>query len=422
MRSTFNILFYINRNKIKKNGKCPIMGRITVDGKQTQFSLKEDTDPSLWSVDKGCSTGKDKTSKELNLKLEQYRNDLKSLYNKLVEDEVYITAESLKNALLNTSNKEVMLLEEFKAHNAEYYKGIGVTKSRTTYYCYEHAYKSLKKFLSQKYGLEDIAFKQLHYSFIEDFEFFLSVNLKFAPNTVFNVIMKLKRIVHRAINKEIIRKNPFADFRIKPVETNRKWLSKNELDKIMQTPMKDKNTEFTRIMFIFATFTGLAFADLYNLKHKHISTDSNGITWIRIKRRKTGTESIIPLLAIPLRIILKYGNSAKENKSNSKVFNMPYYAQIRFCLNEIKTITNLKSLKFHTARHCYATQICLSNGVPIESLSRMLGHKNINTTQIYAKVTNRKIDEDMQALEKRLGDTYQLKSPSYINPIIQPRI
>ena len=213
MRSTFNILFYINRNKQKKDGKCPIMGRITVDGKSTQFSVQETIDPDLWSVGKNCTIGKDKEAKTINQKLEHYQSELKQHYNRLVEEDAYVTAENLKNALLGNGVHETMLLKEFQAHNDEYAKSVGVTKSKGSYLGYVHAYKSLEKFVTQKYGIEDIAFKELQYSFIEDFEFFLSTNLNFAPNTVLNVILKLKRLIHRAINKEIIRKNPFADCR-----------------------------------------------------------------------------------------------------------------------------------------------------------------------------------------------------------------
>ena len=347
MRSTFNILFYINRNKQKKDGKCPIMGRITVDGKSTQFSVQETIDPDLWSVGKNCTIGKDKEAKTINQKLEHYQSELKQHYNRLVEEDAYVTAENLKNALLGNGVHETMLLKEFQAHNDEYAKSVGVTKSKGSYLGYVHAYKSLEKFVTQKYGIEDIAFKELQYSFIEDFEFFLSTNLNFAPNTVLNVILKLKRLIHRAINKEIIRKNPFADYRCKQGESNRKWLSKAELDVLMQTPMEDKKVELVRVLFLFSCFCGLSFADLYHLKWENISTDKHGTMWIRIKRKKTGTESIVPILDIPERIIEKYSNP----KSDEKVFAVPSYALTRYYLEKIQAKTQLKTLNFHTARH-----------------------------------------------------------------------
>ena len=270
MRSTFSILFYINKQKIKKNGKCPILGRITVDGKVSQFSIKEEIEPSLWSVKNGCSVGKNKPAGELNEKLKRYEQKLRTHYNRLVEENAYITVESLKDALLKGDSREALLLAEFKAYNAEYLKSVGISKAKGSYETYKHACKSLEKFIIHKYGIEDIAFRDLQYSFIEDFEFFLRVNLYFSTNTVFNVVMKLKHMVHRAIHKGIIRKNPFADFVCKPESTTRKWLSKAELDMLLQTPMKDKQTERVRILFVFATFTGLAFADLYSSEKKGV--------------------------------------------------------------------------------------------------------------------------------------------------------
>jgi len=405
MRSTFSILFYINRNKQKKNGKCPVMGRITVDSKVSQFSIQEEIEPGLWSVKRGCSLGESKSDKELNRKLKEYRQSLRAHYDRLVEENAYVTVENLKDALLKGNSCEAMLLSEFKAHNEEYFKSVGISKAKSTYDSYIHAYKSLEKFITHKYNLSDIAFRDLQYSFIEDFEFFLRVNLNFAANTVFNVVMKLKYMIHRAIHKGIIRKNPFADFVCKPEATTRRWLSKAELDIIMQTPMKDKETEWVRVLFVFAAFTGLAFADLYHLKHKNISTDDKGITWIRINRKKTGTGSIIPMLTIPQKIYNKYKMTGTNPEGY--VFDVPSHSLITFYLKKIKKTLNFKALSFHMSRHSYATTVCLSHGVPIETLCRMMGHKNISTTQIYAKITNQKVEEDMQALEKRIGNKYR---------------
>lgn len=404
MRSTFNILFYINRRKVKKNGKCPVMGRITVDGKIAQFSVKEEITPSLWSSKEGRSTGKEKADRKLNQKLERYREELKVHYNRLVEKEAYVTVESLKNALLNGKPETLMLLAEFKAHNKEYLKSVGISKMKGSYDGYDHACKALEKFITDKCGLKDIAFRELDSSFIKDFDFYLRENLQLSPATVFNVIMKLKRIIRRAINQEIIHKNSFADFMCEPGDTTRKWLSKADLDAIMHTIMEDQKAEQLRILFVFAAFTGLAFVDLYNLRNKNISTDDKGIVWIRIKRKKTGTQAIIPLLEIPLSIYNKYRNSGTD--AEKKVFVVPSYPLARIYLEKIRIAAKLKTLKFHFARHTYATTICLSNGIPIETLSRMLGHKNISTTQIYAKITSQKVEKDTLPLEKRLNGKY----------------
>lgn len=350
MRSTFNVLFYINRNKIKKSGKCPIMGRITVDGKLTQFSIKEEIAPAGWSVKEGRSIGKDKSDRELNKKLEEYKQLLAKYYNKQVEEDAYVTAESLKNALLKADTDIPMLLAEFKAHNEEYLKSVGVTKSKSSYYIYVQTYNKLKKFITQRYEMEDISFRELQYSFIEDFESFLRFNQGFSINTTFNALMKLKRMVHRAINRGIIYKNPFADFRCEQAETSRRWLSKTELDRIMCSPMTDKKAEWVRILFIFSTFTGISYADLHNLRYKNVSTDAYNVTWVCIKRKKTGTQAIIPLIGIALDIYIKYRNH-QINDENRKVFDVPYYTLVHIHLEEIRKSAGIETLTFHIRRH-----------------------------------------------------------------------
>lgn len=166
-----------------------------------------------------------------------------------------------------------MLLVEFEKHNLEYLKSVGVTKSKSSYYSYVQAYKNLKKFITQKCGLEDIPFRDLQSSFIEDFDFYLRVNLRFSTNTAFNILMKLKRMVHIAINQGMIRKNPFANFKCEQKAADRRWLSKSDLDKLLHTPMANPKAEQVRILFLFSTFTGLSYADLHGLKYENISTD-----------------------------------------------------------------------------------------------------------------------------------------------------
>lgn len=403
-RSTFKILFYINRNKQKKNGKCPILGRITIDGMNTQFSIQEEIAPQLWSVQDNCALEKNKECKELNRKLKKYKDDLKFHYNKQVERNAYVTAESLKNALLGIGTHEVMLLKEFEVHNKEFFQSIGVTRVKGTYKSYNTAYNTLKKFLRHKYDLDDIPFNHLNYTFIEEFDFYMRVTMGYKANTRHTRIRMLKYIVMRAIKKEVIRNNPFADYHVKSTEGEPRWLSKESLDKIMQTPVKRIAVNYIRNLFVFACFTGLAFVDLKDLKWTDIFTDKRGLQWIRKKRSKTGTEAIIPLLDIPLQIIKYYKGSGKEDK----VFDIGSYSLILFYMQELREILKMETLSFHQSRHTYATTVCLSNGVPIETLCTMMGHRNISTTQIYSKITKNKIDEDMQILEKSIDRKYSL--------------
>ena len=350
MRSTFSILFYINRQKIKKNGKCPIMGRITVDGKLSQFSIKEEIAPRGWSVKKGRSFGQEKADKELNRKLDHYEQKLKERYNHLIAEDAYVTADILKKALFTADDGTPMLLSEFEKYNREYLKSVGVTKSKSSYYGYVQTYKNLKKFIIQKCGLDDISFQDLQSSFIEDFDFYLRVNLRFSVNTTFNILMKLKRMVHIAINRGLIHKNPFANFKCEQKATTRRWLSKSDLDKLLHTPMTNPKAEQVRILFLFSTFTGLSYADLHGLKYENISTDEQGILWIRIRRKKTSTLSVVPIGGIALDIYNKYRNM-NVNSGQTKVFEVPYYTLIHIHLEEVRKAVGLEVLCYHVARH-----------------------------------------------------------------------
>ncbi|KAA6318262.1 Tyrosine recombinase XerC [termite gut metagenome] len=403
MRSTFTVLFYINKSKIKKNGKCPVFGRITVDGKVAQFSTGEEIEPGLWFAGEGCSNGRNKASKEINRRLEQYRADIDLHYNRQIERNGYVTAESLKNAIQGIGREEAMLLKEFLIWNEEIRQSIGITHTASTYRAYTVAYESLKRFVRSKYEPGDIAFNELDYSFIEDYVFYMKTNRGLAAKTVYTQIKFIKRLLQRAVHKEIISRHPFPDYIPDSSPVIRRWLSKEELDKIMGTSLQKKNMNFIRNLFIFASFTGLAYVDLYNLKHENMVTDRDGNKWIHQKRTKTGTEAHIPLLDIPLRILEKYRGTGK----NGKVFNLPEYSVARRTLNLVKRECKLdKPFSFHMARHTWATLICLSNGISIETLSRMMGHRNISTTQIYAEATNQKIDEDMGLLEERIENKY----------------
>ncbi|KAA6310143.1 Tyrosine recombinase XerC, partial [termite gut metagenome] len=324
-------------------------------------------------------------------------------YNRQIERNGYVTAESLKNAIQGIGREEAMLLKEFLIWNAEIRQSIGITHTASTYRAYTVAFESLKRFVRGKYEPGDIAFNELDYSFIEDYVFYMKTNRGLAAKTVYTQVKFIKRLLQRAVHKGIISRHPFPDYVPDSSPVIRRWLSKEELDKIMGTSLQKKNMNFIRNLFVFASFTGLAYVDLYNLKQENMVTDRDGNKWIHQKRTKTGTEAHIPLLDIPLRILEKYRGTGKDGK----VFDLSEYSVARRTLNLVKRECKLdKPISFHMARHTWATLICLSNGISIEILSRMMGHRNISTTQIYAEATNQKIDEDMGLLEERIENKY----------------
>lgn len=405
MRSTFKHLFYINRNKTKKNGLCPVMGRITLDGGISQFSTGLETAPELWDAKAGQSKGKNLHELKVNRELKELSKAIETHYTQIVDKDGYVTAERIKNAVLGIAKEPTTLLKELEEATAEIEKSIGVNHTVATYKSYVNACMNLSRFIKDKFGKEDIPFNQLEYSFIEDYDLYLKTEQHMSTGSVMQHIIFLRKIIKRAINKGIITRNPFFGYVPDQPKSKHKWLSSEEIEKIMTTHIDKPSVAFVRDMFIFGVFTGLSYIDIKNLRKEQILSDGAGNQWISVKRQKTNTESIIPLLDIPKEIIRKYKGTGEDGR----VFKM-------LCMNVVCTYTKRigklckldTKLTFHMSRHSFGTTVCLSQGVPIETLSQMMGHRNIKTTQIYAEITGAKIEEDMKRLSEKIKDDFQL--------------
>ncbi|KAA6335275.1 Tyrosine recombinase XerD [termite gut metagenome] len=405
MRSTFKYLFYINRNKTKKNGLCPVVGRITVDGDIAQFSTGLETAPDLWDGKAGQSTGKTLHELKVNRELKELSKAIETHYARMVENDGYITAERIKNAVLGIAKEPTTLLKEFEGATKEIEKSVGINHSIATYKAYVNGYMNLSRFIKEKYGKEDIPFSQLEYSFIEDYDLYLKTEQRMTAGSVLQHIIFLRKIVKRAMNKGIITRNPFFGYIPDQPTSKHKWLSSEEIEKIITTPIDKISVDFVRDMFVFGVFTGLSYSDIKSLRKDQILKDSTGNQWISIKRQKTGSESIVPLLDIPREIIRKYEGTGE----GGKVFKMLCMNLVCRYTKQIGKLCKLdKKLTFHMSRHSFGTSVCLSQGVPIETLSQMMGHRNIRTTQIYAEITGAKIEEDMQLLSQKIKDDYKL--------------
>lgn len=405
MRSTFKHLFYIDRNKTKKNGLCPVMGRITLDGGISQFSTGLETAPELWDAKAGLSTGKSLHELKVNRELKEFSKAIETHYARMVENDGYVTAERVKNAVLGIAREPTTLLKELEEATTEIEKSIGINHQVATHKSYVNAYMNLSRFIKEKYGKEDMAFNQLEYSFIEDYDLYLKTEQRMATGSVQQHIIFLRKMIKRAMNKGIISRNPFFGYVPDQPVSKHKWLSGEEIEKVMTTPIDKPSVDFVRDMFVFGVFTGLSYCDIKSLRKEQVLSDSGGNQWISIKRKKTNTESIVPLLDIPKEIIRKYEGTGEDGK----VFKMLCMNVVCSYTKQIGKLCKLKSkLTFHQSRHSFATSVCLSQGVPIETLSQMMGHRNIKTTQIYAEITGAKIEEDMQLLSDKIKDDYLL--------------
>jgi Site-specific recombinase XerD len=404
--STFAVLFYINRNKAKRNGLTPLMGRISINGDMAQFSAKIDIDPSCWNAKTYRLTGKSNHAAEANQHIENLTNKIRIYYKEILDEQGYITAELVKNAINGIGIKKKNLLELFDELNKDCEKQEGVTKAKKYTAVYKAVYSQLELFLEKYYDIKDIPFRQLDLTFIEKFDSFLRIEQRFMTNSIYYYIGVLQRVIRLAINQGILFKNPFGAFTRECTPSKRKYMTQEELDRFIQTTAPSKALCHTRDMFIFSTFTGLSYADLCNFSVHHIHKEKNGSYWIRIKRQKTGVESIIRLLDIPLQIIDKY----KKERISDKVFNIKTLPTIEANLNRFAKKCGIeKRITFHFSRHNFATLITLSQGVPLETVCKMMGHKNITTTQIYAKLTQQKVNEDMKLLKKRIDKKFKIQ-------------
>lgn len=390
-KSTFNILFYLKRNAVKANGKMPIMGRITVNGQAIQFGAKVEASPKIWDTKAGKAIGKTQDVIELNGILESIKATMTKIYRELQERETTVTPERIKNIFFGVEIQQQMFLELFKKHNEDVEKLVGISKTKATLQKYEVTRKHLTKFIKEKYNRSDIGIKEIDYIFITDFEVYLLTTAGCNANTTAKFMQFFKRIVIIAKNNGWLKIDPFANYKIRIKKVDRGYLQQKEIESIMSKKFPTKRLDQVRDIFIFSCFCGLAYIDVKNLRENNIRTSFDNKLWIMGKREKTGVTFTIPLLDIPKKILEKYQGALPDNR----ILPVPSNQKMNAYLKEIGALCGIeKDLTFHLARHTFAT-LTLSKGVSIESVSKMLGHTNIKTTQIYARITDAKISNDM---------------------------
>lgn len=372
MKSTFKVLFYLKKGSEKRNGEVAIMARITVDGKICQFSTKQNILPENWNVKAGKATGK--AAGQINKMLDDVKASLNHIYHEQQRRDNYVTAEKVKNEFLGHSENHATLLDLFVKHNNDVKQLIGISKSASTYQKYEVTRKHLEKFLMYKYKLSDIALQEINLMFITDFEVYLKTIGKCNSNTTAKFMQFFKRIILIARNNGIITGDPFANYKIRIQKVDIGYLTEEEIEKILKLNLVSERLEHVRDLFIFSCFCGLAYIDVAGLRKEHIRKSFDGNLWIMTKRVKTGTNVNVPLLDIPKMILNKY----KNKLPNGKILPIISNQKLNSYLKEIADLSRIrKNLTFHQARHTFATTTTLSKGVPIGTVSKMLGHTNI---------------------------------------------
>lgn len=399
--STFKILFYVRKNYVNKNGKTGIMIRITLNGEISQFSSKLDVDPGQWDVKTGKLKGRSIQAAQFNALLDNIRASLVNHYHEIENTEAFVTAEKIRNAFLGITTRQRTLLELFKQHNEDIQKLVGISKTPATIAKYDRTYRRLIDFMKYKYNISDISLKEINHMFITDFETYLRSESGCNENTTAKFMQFFRRIIIIAKNNGWIFADPFANYTIRLKRVDRGYLTEKEVEKIIKKKFATDRLNNVRDIFIFSCFTGLAYIDVKNLTEDNLRTGFDGKLWIMTHRQKTDTNVNVPLLDIPLKILAKY----KNNLPNKVLLPVLSNQKMNSYLKEIGDLCGIdKNLTFHLARHTFATTITLAKGVPIETVSKMLGHTNIQTTQIYARITNSKISNDMEDLAGKLGN------------------
>ena len=399
-KSTFKVLFYLKKNAPKKNGKVTVMCRITVNGKQSAFSTKLDISASNWDLKYGRVLGKSREAQEVNGKLDKIRLGMEECYSKILKNEGAVNSAKLKNTFLGMESGELTFFKFYEQFIADFEKKVNSgLRVQGTYRRYKTLLKHLRTFALVKYGYTDVMFNDLTSDFVQDFDYYLRDDLTLNHNTIWNYMIGFTTLCRLAMNRKHLAFNPFSEYKNTKKDKDRGYLLRNELEQLVTFNCEKRKDELVKDLFVFSCFTGLSYSDIKGLKSSNIQDFFDGNQWIIIRRKKTATSSNVMLLDIPKMIIEKYAGFSKDGK----VFPVPSNT---VCNDSLKRISQLidclkeKKVTFHLARHTFAT-LFLSEGVPLESLSKMLGHKNIATTQIYAKILNEKVGKDMQKVSHK---------------------
>ena len=401
MSKTFGLLFYLKKNKASASGTLPIYLRITIDGKRTEISTKRTIEIKKWSVEANKAIGRTEDIRELNAYLDSLVSKVYQCQRDLIQDNKEVTTETLKNKFLGVEDNQVTLINFFKDHNKQVEKLIGNGYSAGTLERYKTVCKHLQEFMKHTYNVSDYRLNKINHKFITDFEFYLKSERECAHNSTIKYIKNFKKIVRIAIANDWIVKDPFLNYKVQLKEVKREFLSEEEMQTMLEKDLHTHRLELVRDIFIFCCYTGLAYSDVKKLSKYSIVIGIDGEKWIKTNRTKTGTRSSIPLLPPAIKILKKYENSPL---SVSKGVLLPVLSNQKSnaYLKEIADLCGIKkNLTTHLARHTFATTVTLSNGVGIESVSKMLGHTSIKTTQHYAKILDSKVSDDMAILKQK---------------------
>jgi len=400
MRTNVNLLFYPKKRPTYKSGPVMIYLRFTVEGQRTEISTGKSIDPVKRNAQSCRANGTKEAVRTLNAFLDRMEAKAQELHHLMTMNNDDVTAETLKNRFIGKVEKARTLVAVFEDHNQKMKSLVGQEFEKSTLQRYETCLMHVKEFMQWQYHISDLPITKINFTFLNDFEYYLRKVRKCANNSAIKYIKNLGKIVRICLGNGWLTVDPYINYKPKTQKVHRSALNKEELTAIVEKEMPVERLQLVKDIFLFSCYTGLAYVDVRKLKRSEVVRGIDGEHWIYTNRQKTDTLSRIPILPTASNIMKRYEDHP-QCITEDRLLPVMSNQKMNAYLKEIADICGIKKvLTFHIARHTFATTVTLNNGVPIESVAKMMGHTSIKTTQIYAKVMDHKISEDMQALKK----------------------
>lgn len=399
----FKVLLYLKRGGLDKSGKAPIMGRITVNRTMAQFSSKLSCTPELWNPRESRLNGKSKEAVEINAKIDKLLLAINSAYDSLLERKIDFDATAVKEAFQGSVETQMTLLRRLDIHIEDMQSRIGIDVAKSSMSTYIYTRRYLGEFIKKRFKVEDLAFGQLNEHLAYEFQEYVLKDKGLAVDTARHYLAILKKICRLAFKEGHSEKRYFVNFKL-PKENRKapRALSREDFEKIrdLEIPASRVTHNIARDLFLFACYTGVPYADAVSITDDNIYTDDNGALWLKYLRKKNELLGRVKLLPEAIALIEKYRSNERK-----ELFPMIHHPNLRRHMKGLRDLAGIKTdLVYHMGRHTFGSLITLEAGVPIETISKMLGHTNLTTTQLYAKVTPKKLFDDMDIFIKATSD------------------
>lgn len=397
------VLLYLKRSGLDKSGKAPIMGRITVNRTMAQFSSKLSCTPELWNPRESRLNGKSKEAVEINAKIDKLLLAINSAFDSLLGRKIDFDATAVKEAFQGSVETQMTLLRRLDIHIEDMQSRIGIDVAKSSMSTYIYTRRYLGEFIKKRFKVEDLAFGQLNEHLAYEFQEYVLKDKGLAVDTARHYLAILKKICRQAFKEGHSEKRYFVNFKL-PKENRKapRALSREDFEKIrdLEIPASRVTHNIARDLFLFACYTGVPYADAVSITDDNIYTDDNGALWLKYLRKKNEHLGRVKLLPEAIALIEKYRSNERK-----ELFPMIHHPNLRRHMKGLRDLAGIKTdLVYHMGRHTFGSLITLEAGVPIETISKMLGHTNLTTTQLYAKVTPKKLFDDMDIFIKATSD------------------